>query len=91
MSDMCLAGKNKKKAKNLQIFFDIFLDYNLCFEAEGHKKRQKLSFNYFLLNLIAFMVIIAQKTNKIKLIINSRIYGIVFALITVLNSHRIFY
>ena len=79
MSDMCLAGKNKKVEKSSKFFF-IFSDYNPFFYVFRDRKTQKnqknFFFNYFLLYLVAIIVIFALYTKKFLLIIRCRIYRI---------------
>jgi hypothetical protein len=72
MSDMCLAGKNKKRrkiVKNIFLFFWIKILYFMFVGAERHKKiKKKLFFNYFLLYLVVIIVIIELYTKNILLI-----------------------
>jgi uncharacterized membrane protein len=61
MSDMCLAGKNKKgeKSSNFILIFLIIINFFMFVRTGKHKKKQKnFFFNYFLIYLVAVIVII---------------------------------
>ena len=68
-----MAGKNKKKVKNRQNFLNFFLIIgSLFYDFKGTvtpKKTKKLSFNYFLLYLISFMVVILTVLPLIQVVI----------------------
>ena len=85
MSDMCLAGKNKKRRKIVNFFY-IFLDYYPLFYVfrgrETQNNQKKLFFNYFLLYLVATIVIIALYTKNNMLIFRCRIYRICLEIVS---------
>ena len=78
MSDMCLAGKSKKKRK-------IVNYYPLFYVFRGRKtqnNQKKLFFNYFLLYLVATIVIIALYTKNNILIFRCQIYRICLEIVS---------
>ena len=95
----CVWQVKIKKGEKSSIFFYIFLDYYPLFYVFRGRKTQnnqkKLFFNYFLLYLVATIVIIALYTKNNILIFRYRIYRVCLEIVSqfwlVWRSFEIFF